>query len=146
MGKTCELRAPNWNSRWVVMRAAFMSFCGTTNEILHSEEPCAIAIIFTFSRPTAPSGRRCGDSATQHIWHSDDPRTTDGDQCDIADRGERLHSPVIRGAGWSNFRSWPFGRERVADPKRDAALHHRTHRFRMKDLGTEVGELRRFTV
>src|SRR5437667_243630 len=112
MGKTCELRAPNWNSRWVVMRAAFMSFCGTTNEILHS----------------------------------DDPRTTDGDQCDIADRGERLHSPVIRGAGWSNFRSWPFGRERVADPKRDAALHHRTHRFRMKDLGTEVGELRRFTV
>ena len=48
---------PSRNSRCVASSAARTSLLDTTKEMLHSEEPCAIAMMFTFSRPRAANVR-----------------------------------------------------------------------------------------
>ena len=50
-GMARESIAPSRNSRCVVSSAARTSSFDTTKEMLHSEEPCAIAMMFRFSRP-----------------------------------------------------------------------------------------------
>src|SRR5229473_2370531 len=44
--------ASNPNSRCVVINAVFTAFSSMTKEMLHSEDPWAMAIRFTFSRPS----------------------------------------------------------------------------------------------
>src|SRR5205823_11770005 len=41
------------NSRWVVLRAVLTALTSITKEMLDSEEPWAMAITFTLSRPSA---------------------------------------------------------------------------------------------
>src|SRR5277367_1447796 len=49
---SCELRVSRANSWCTASSARFMSWLDATNEILVSEEPWAMAIIFIFSRPS----------------------------------------------------------------------------------------------
>ena len=51
-----------------------MSLSDTTNEILVSEDPCAIAMMFTFSRPTELNVRAGNARRAAHVFadHGDD--------------------------------------------------------------------------
>ena len=65
---------PELNSRCVAASAAFMSFSETTKEILLSDDPCAMAMMFTFSRPTALKRAPRDARRAAHVFahHGDD--------------------------------------------------------------------------
>src|SRR5579863_1575903 len=48
--------------------AALVSFCDTTKEMLHSDDPWAIAMTFTFSRPSALNVRPTIPDIPRMFW------------------------------------------------------------------------------
>ena len=48
---SCAFAMSKANSRWTAICAFFISLLATTKEMLVSEEPWAMAMMFTFSRP-----------------------------------------------------------------------------------------------
>src|SRR5579872_3094568 len=93
------------------------------------------------------SRRAC---ATENILHFREARTSDSDQRGVTDRRDRGCSSsgkrTVRGASWRDFRSWILECKGVADAKWDALLNQWTKRFRMKNLGAEVCEVRRLAI
>ncbi len=47
----------SWNASWIARCAAGASLAATTNEMFSSEEPCAIATMFTSAADSAPNTR-----------------------------------------------------------------------------------------